>query len=87
MCLFRRRVEAEPLDAVSLAVKEAVDSVAPYARSHGGTIEFVSVEERIVKVRLKGACKGCPMSDITLRLALEREMKNRALPIDRVVAV
>ncbi|RYG30847.1 NifU family protein [bacterium] len=87
MRLFRRRPDPEPLDELSESVKAAVDSIGPYARSHGGAIEFVSVEGRIARVRLKGACKGCPMSDITLRLALEKEMKNRELPIDKVEAV
>ncbi|RYG49799.1 NifU family protein [bacterium] len=87
MRFFRRGPAPEPLDEVSEAVKAAVDSVGPYARSHGGAIEFVSVVGRVARVRLKGACKGCPMSDITLRLALEKEMKNRDLPIDKVEAV
>ncbi|CAN5593592.1 hypothetical protein BH11ARM2_BH11ARM2_04820 [soil metagenome] len=89
MRLFRRRpAEPEPpLDPTAQAVKAAVESVAPYARSHGGAIEFVGVEDRTALVKLKGACKGCPMSDITLRLALQQEMKNRGLPIDKVRAV
>lgn len=87
MRLFRRREPAPALDEATQAVKDAVDSVAPYARSHGGAIEFVGVENRTALVRLKGACHGCPMSDITLRLALQQEMKNRGLPIDKVKAV
>lgn len=47
---------------VKAEVKEAVTEVGPWLQADGGDIEFVAVEDDMVKVRLKGACAGCPMA-------------------------
>ncbi|HPN72986.1 MAG TPA: NifU family protein, partial [Candidatus Omnitrophota bacterium] len=43
-------------------VKKAIEKIRPMLQQDGGDIEFVSEEKGVVKVRLKGACSGCPMS-------------------------
>lgn len=53
---------------------EALESVRPFLRGHGGEVELVAVEEGVVKVRLLGACDGCPSSSATLRQGIERAL-------------
>jgi len=55
-------------------VQEALDKVRPMLQRDGGDVELVDVDEEsgIVKVRLTGACKGCPMSQMTLKAGIER---------------
>jgi len=53
---------------------EALDSMRPYLRSHGGEVELVAVDEGLVRVRLLGACDGCPSSTATLRQGIERAL-------------
>ncbi|ACS78738.1 MULTISPECIES: NifU family protein [Maridesulfovibrio] len=56
-------------------VEAALDKVRPLLQADGGNVELVEVTDKgIAKVRLQGACKGCPMSQITLRNAIERTL-------------
>jgi Fe-S cluster biogenesis protein NfuA/nitrite reductase/ring-hydroxylating ferredoxin subunit len=52
-------------------VRGALAEVAPYLGSHGGGIELVGVVDGVARVRLEGACSGCPSSRVTLKLAVE----------------
>ncbi len=57
-------------------VREAMREVQAYARSHGGDIDLLGVnEEGDVRIRFRGTCVGCPMSSITLRLGVEERLK------------
>jgi Fe-S cluster biogenesis protein NfuA len=57
-------------------VEEVLKKVRPMLQADGGDVELVDVQEDgIVKVRLKGACAGCPMSQMTLRNGIERLLK------------
>mgnify|MGYP000910642341 FL=1 len=57
-------------------VISALEDIRPALQADGGDIELVSVEETgLVKVRLKGACHGCPMSQMTLKNGVERYLK------------
>ena len=59
-------------------VLEALKQVRPMLQRDGGDIELVSVEENgTVKVRLKGACGSCPMSTMTLKMGVEKYLKDR----------
>jgi Fe-S cluster biogenesis protein NfuA len=53
----------------------------------GGNVELVDVEGSVVKVRLTGACKGCPMSQMTLKAGIERIIKQDVPAVSQVVAV
>lgn len=55
----------------------AIESVRPFMRDHGGEVELMAVEEGVVRVRLLGACHGCPSSSATLRLGIERALAER----------
>jgi Fe-S cluster biogenesis protein NfuA len=56
-------------------VQAVLDKIRPMLQADGGDVELVDVIDGIVKVRLQGACKGCPMSQMTLRNGIERVLK------------
>ncbi|OYT43211.1 hypothetical protein B6U84_06395 [Candidatus Bathyarchaeota archaeon ex4484_40] len=65
-----------------------IEEIKHRLRADGGDIELVDVdEEGVVKVRLKGACLGCPMSQITLKWGVERYLKTKIPQVKRVVTV
>ena len=69
-------------------VEEALNSIRVYLQADGGDVELVEVEEDgTVKVRLTGACKGCPMSQMTLQMGVERTLKEKIPEVIKVVAV
>ncbi len=53
-------------------IKKILNDIRPMLQQDGGDVEFVSFENKVVKVRLKGACTGCAMSQITLKNGIER---------------
>ena len=56
-------------------ILEALDKVRPALQADGGDVEFVELtEDNVVKVRLQGACQGCPMSQMTLKQGIEKFM-------------
>lgn len=58
------------------AVREAMQNVQAYARSHGGEIHLLGVDEQgNVSIKLTGACNGCPMSGLTLKHGIEEQLK------------
>jgi Fe-S cluster biogenesis protein NfuA len=65
-------------------VKEVLDKIRPSLQADGGDVELVDVVDGIVKVRLKGACAGCPMSQMTLKNGIEKLLKRE---IPAVIAV
>ena len=74
--LHRSRPEPKPQGPLFAPVRDAIASVQAYARSHGGEIELVGVnEEGDVTIRLRGACKGCPMSALTLKHGIEEQLR------------
>lgn len=58
-------------------VQAAIEKIRPMLQADGGDVELVSVEDGIVKVKLKGACAGCPMSQMTLKNGIERALKQQ----------
>lgn len=68
-------------------VKAALDEIRPRIQADGGNIELVAIEKDTVKVRLQGACAGCPMAALTLKQSVERHIKNRVPEIRSVEAV
>jgi Fe-S cluster biogenesis protein NfuA len=57
----------------------ALDKIRPYLRSHGGDVELISVQDEVARLRLRGACKSCPSSSVTLELAV-RQVVEEACP-------
>ena len=68
-------------------IEKALVRIRAGLQQDGGDIELVSVENGVVKVRLKGACAGCPMSQMTLVNFVERELKASVPEIKRVEPV
>ena len=68
-------------------VEKALETIRPSLQMDGGDIELVSVEDCIVKVRLTGACGGCPMSQITMTQGVEKAIKKAVPEIKKVIAV
>lgn len=68
-------------------VKAAIEKVRPFLQRDGGDIEFVAIEGKVVKVKLTGACSGCPMSQMTLKGAVEQALKKDVPEIESVESV
>jgi Fe-S cluster biogenesis protein NfuA/nitrite reductase/ring-hydroxylating ferredoxin subunit len=66
-----------PLD-IETRVRQALDKVRPYLRSHGGNVELLSVTDGLVRMRMQGSCNGCPSSAMTLKLAIEEAIYEKA---------
>lgn len=70
-------------------IESALDRVRPALNADGGGIEFVDVDEEkgILRVRFHGACQGCPMSAITLKMGVEMAVQDTLPQIKEVIAV
>ncbi len=69
-------------------VKEVIEKeISPFLMMEGGAIELVSVDDGVVKVRLQGACAGCPMSQFTLVNFVEATLKEKIPEVKRVLPV
>jgi Fe-S cluster biogenesis protein NfuA len=68
-------------------VKAVLNEVRPMLAADGGDVEFVGIEKDIVKVRLQGACHGCPMSQMTLKHGIEQYLKKKIPEVKGVESV
>jgi Fe-S cluster biogenesis protein NfuA len=69
-------------------VKKALEEIRPHLKADGGDVELVDVtEDGVVKVRLLGACEGCPMREMTLTHGITRFIKKKVPQIKEVQAV
>jgi len=70
-------------------VQDVIDRIRPMLQADGGDIELVNVDENtgMVSVRLQGACKGCPGAAMTLKMGVERHLKEKVPAVKGVVAV
>jgi len=68
-------------------VKAALDQIRPALQADGGDVELVDVTDGIVKVKLTGACGGCPMATMTLKKTIERMLKQQIPEVKEVVGV
>jgi Fe-S cluster biogenesis protein NfuA len=69
-------------------VEQALSKVRPALQADGGDVELVEVgADGVVKVRLSGACGGCPMSQLTLKMGIERILKKEVPEVKSVEAV
>jgi Fe-S cluster biogenesis protein NfuA len=74
-------------ETIEKRVQEALAEIRPQIQADGGDIELLAVENGTVKVRLRGACVGCPMSALTLKQGVERLIKQKVPEIQSVEAV
>ena len=69
-------------------IEDALNKVRPSLQADGGDVELVDVdEEGVVKVRLTGACGGCPMSQMTLKMGIEKILKQNVPQVNSVESV
>jgi len=68
-------------------VEEVLNQIRPALIADGGNVELLDVNDGTVKLKLTGACAGCPMSTMTLKMGIERILKQELPEIKEVVAV
>lgn len=74
--------------AIKEKVQEALDKIRPQLQADGGDVELVDVDDQgKVSVRLTGACGGCPMSQMTLKMGVEKVVKAHVPSVTSVEAV
>ena len=67
-------------------VEEVLGKIRPALINDGGNVELIDVNDGVVTVKLTGACSGCPMSTMTLKMGIERLLKQEIPEIKEVVA-
>ncbi|MCX7049307.1 MAG: NifU family protein [Candidatus Sumerlaeota bacterium] len=73
--------------AIETAVKQEIERIRPLIQGDGGDIEFVGMHGKVVNVRLKGACAGCPGAKMTLKMGVERRLKAICPEVESVESV
>ena len=68
-------------------IRKAIEEIRPALQADGGDIEFVGLKDKVVEVRLMGACHGCPHAQITLTNGVEVQIKRRVPEVEKVIAV
>ncbi len=68
-------------------VQSVLDKIRPVLQKDGGDVELVDVKDGVVSVRLTGACKGCPMSQMTLKNGIEKYLKKEMPEVVSVESV
>jgi Fe-S cluster biogenesis protein NfuA len=68
-------------------VEAVLNNIRPALQADGGDVELVEVDQGVVKVRLQGACNGCPMATMTLKNGIERTLKESIPEVKEVVAI
>ena len=68
-------------------VETVLNQIRPQLMMDGGNVELVEVDDGTVKVKLTGACAGCPMSTMTLKMGIEKILKQEVPEVKEVVAV
>lgn len=79
--------ELDPRALTLANVERALDELRPYLMADGGNVEVVEIDGPIVKVRLQGACGSCPSSTMTLKMGIERKLREAIPEVDEVVQV
>lgn len=77
----------QTLELTSENVEMVLDELRPYLMSDGGNVELVDLEGPVVKLRLQGACGSCPSSAMTLRMGIERKLRESIPEIAEVEQV
>ncbi len=68
-------------------VETVLDELRPYLMADGGNVEIVELDGPVVRLRLQGACGSCPSSTMTLKMGIERRLREKIPEIAEVVAV
>ncbi|HEX76209.1 MAG TPA: NifU family protein [Dehalococcoidia bacterium] len=68
-------------------VQAVLEQIRPALQADGGDVELVDIKDGVVHLRLIGACNGCPMSAMTLKMGIERILKEKVPEVTKVVSV
>ena len=68
-------------------IEATLSQIRPALLAHGGDVQLVDVNSGVVKVKLTGACGGCPMATMTLKHGIERALKEEIPEIKEIVAI
>ena len=68
-------------------IESALEKIRPSLQADGGDVELIDVQDGIVSVRLTGACGSCPMSTMTLKMGVERAIRQEVPEVKKLVAV
>lgn len=74
-------------ESIEDQVQKALEELRPNLQADGGDVQLVAVEKGVVKVKLKGACAGCPMSTMTVQWGIENFLKKKVPEVTKVEAV
>ncbi len=77
----------QALALTSENVENVLDELRPYLMADGGNVELVEIDGPVVKLRLQGACGSCPSSSMTLKMGIERKLREEIPEIAEVEAV
>ena len=72
------------MEEIELKIRALIDKLRPFLIQDGGNLEFVSYKDNVVYVRLTGACKDCPMIDVTLKDGIEEMIINEIPEVKEV---
>ena len=68
-------------------IKEVIEKIRPQLQADGGDVELIGIEDKLVKLRLQGACQGCPGAQMTLKMGIERLLRQHVDPELTVTSV
>ena len=77
----------EPLALTTENVEKVLDELRPFLIDYGGNVEIAEIDGPIVKVRLQGACGSCPSSTMTLKMGIERKLREMIPEVSEVIQV
>ena len=80
-------METESMDLTLPNVEKVLDELRPFLMADGGNVEIVEIDGPVVKVRLQGACGTCPSSTMTLKMGIERKLREMIPEVSEVIQV
>lgn len=83
----QEKVKEGPLELTPENVEAVLDELRPYLMADGGNVELTEIDGPIVKLRLQGACGSCPSSTMTLKMGIERRLREKIPEIAEVEQV
>ena len=67
-------------------MKDCIDEIRPMLQRDGGDCELVEIDGKVVKIKFQGACQGCPGAAMTLKMGIERHLREKCPEIEEVVS-
>ena len=68
-------------------VKKALEEIRPMLQADGGDVELIEVKDGVVRLKLVGACSGCAMAKMTLKMGIEKRLKEKVPQVKEVEEV